>query len=216
MRLGNINPGRDRLCSATSEKLSTKFATLLSRKNLYPAIVIFVILVATALELHRQGRYWWCVCGTAFVWISDAWGSQTSQTFLDPYSFTHVLHGLGFAGLLAIFFHHRVPPGWQLSLAIGFESVWEIIENTNTVIDRYREATAALGYHGDTVANSLGDIACCGLGFVIARKLGLVRSIILFVATEVVLLISIRDSLLLEIVMLLVPVQSIKEWQISN
>lgn len=168
------------------------------------------------MELHRQGRYWWCVCGTAFVWISDAWGSQTSQAFLDPYSFTHVLHGLAFAGVLAVIVRRQLPTGWQLSLAIGFEAVWEIIENTNTVIDRYREATAALGYHGDTVVNSLGDIACCGLGFVIARKLGFVRSIIVFAATEVVLLIVIRDSLLLEIVMLVFPIQSIKTWQLAR
>ena len=199
-----------------SEKLFTKFATLPSRKNLWPAIAILIILAASALELHRQGRYWWCVCGTAFVWVSDAWGSQTSQAFLDPYSFTHVLHGLAFAGVLAIIVRRHLPTGWQLSLAIGFEAVWEIIENTNTVIDRYREATAALGYHGDTVVNSLGDIACCGLGFVIARKLGFVRSIIVFAATEVVLLIVIRDSLLLEIVMLVFPIQSIKTWQLAR
>jgi len=196
--------------------LSIKFATLLSRKNLWPAIAILIILAASAVELHRQGRYWWCVCGTAFVWISDAWGSQTSQAFLDPYSFTHVLHGLAFAGVLAVIVRRQLPTGWQLSLAIGFEAVWEIIENTNTVIDRYREATAALGYHGDTVVNSLGDIACCGLGFVIARKLGFVRSIIVFAATEVVLLIVIRDSLLLEIVMLVFPIQSIKTWQLAR
>ena len=211
MRLADLSPDH-----ATSEKLSTKFATLPSRKNLWPAITILIILAASALELHRQGRYWWCVCGTAFIWISDAWGSQTSQAFLDPYSFTHVLHGLAFAGLLAVIIRRQLPTGWQLSLAIAFEAVWEIIENTNTVIDRYREATAAFGYHGDTVVNSLGDIACCGLGFVIARKLGLVRSIVVFAATEVVLLVVIRDSLLLEIVMLVFPIQSIKQWQIGH
>ena len=205
MRLADLSPDH-----ATSEKLSTKFA------NLWPAITILIILAASALELHRQGRYWWCVCGTAFIWISDAWGSQTSQAFLDPYSFTHVLHGLAFAGLLAVIIRRQLPTGWQLSLAIAFEAVWEIIENTNTVIDRYREATAAFGYHGDTVVNSLGDIACCGLGFVIARKLGLVRSIVVFAATEVVLLVVIRDSLLLEIVMLVFPIQSIKQWQIGH
>ena len=118
--------------------------------------------------------------------------------------------------MLAVIVRRQLPTGWQLSLAIGFEAFWESIENTNTVIDRYREATAALGYHGDTVVNSLGDIACCGLGFVIARKLGFVRSIIVFAATEVVLLIVIRDSLLLEIVMLVFPIQSIKQWQIGH
>lgn len=149
------------------------------------------------------------------MWINDAWGSQTSQAFLDPYSFTHLLHGLAFAGILAMT-ARRLSIGWQLSLAVIIESAWELIENTNAVIDRYREATAALGYHGDTVANSLGDIACCGLGFMIARKLGLVRSLVVFAATELVLLISIRDSLLLEVLMLLFPIQSIKAWQIAR
>ncbi len=105
---------------------------------------------------------------------------------------------------------------WQLVIAIAIESVWELIENTNAVIDRYREATAALGYHGDSVFNSLGDIACCGLGFLIAKKLGWLRSIVLLAATEVVLLIWIRDSLLLEILMLIYPIQSIKGWQIGR
>ena len=101
-------------------------------------------------------------------------------------------------------------------MAIVIESGWELIENTNAVIDRYREATAALGYHGDSVANSLGDIVCCGLGFLIAKKLGWLRSVLLFVATEAVLLVSIRDSLTLEVLMLLFPVQSIKNWQIGH
>lgn len=109
-----------------------------------------------------------------------------------------------------------IPAKWQLVMAIAIESLWELIENTNGVIDRYREATAALGYHGDSVFNSLGDIACCGLGFLIAKKLGWLRSIFVFAATELVLLISIRDSLMLEIVMLLFPVQSIKNWQIGH
>jgi Protein of unknown function (DUF2585) len=177
-------------------------------------MVAALILLATALQLHHQGREWWCVCGTAFIWISDAWGSQTSQAFLDPYSFTHILHGLAFAGLLTLTLR-RIPWAWQFVIAIAIESTWEITENTNAVIDRYREATAALGYHGDSVFNSLGDIACCGLGFVIAKKLGWWRSVVVFAATEVVLLITIRDSLLLEILMLVFPIQSIKDWQIA-
>ena len=101
-------------------------------------------------------------------------------------------------------------------MALMIESAWELIENTNTVIERYREATAALGYQGDTVVNSLGDIICCGLGFMIARKLGWRRSIVVFVATELLLLIWIRDSLLLEIIMLIHPVNAIKAWQIGH
>jgi len=91
-----------------------------------------------------------------------------------------------------------------------------LIENTNTVIQRYRAATAALGYTGDTVMNSLGDIMCCGLGFMIARKLGWRRSLVLFMATEAVLLVWIRDSLLLEIIMLINPINAIKVWQVGH
>jgi len=101
-------------------------------------------------------------------------------------------------------------------MAIAIESAWELIENTNTVIERYREATAALGYHGDTVLNSLGDIACCGIGFMIARKLGWRRSIMLFALTELALLIWIRDGLLLEILMLIRPIAGIRAWQLGH
>jgi len=101
-------------------------------------------------------------------------------------------------------------------MAITIEAGWELIENTNTVIQRYREATASLGYRGDTVLNSLGDIMCCGIGFMIARKLGWRRSLLVFIATEAVLLIWIRDSLLLEILMLVHPVNAIKVWQMGQ
>lgn len=106
--------------------------------------------------------------------------------------------------------------GARLTLAIAIESTWEMIENSNTVIERYRAATAALGYQGDTVLNSLGDISCCALGFMIARRLGWLRSIFVFLATELILVIWIRDSLLLEILMLIHPINKIKTWQIHG
>ena len=90
-----------------------------------------------------------------------------------------------------------------------------MVENSEFVIRRYRETTAALGYEGDTVANSLGDIMCCGLGFLIARRLGLRRALAAFVLTEALLLLWIRDSLLLEVLMLLYPVAAIKAWQVG-
>ena len=183
-------------------------------RNFWPAIGILLILLATGLQLHRQGRLWWCAC-RGFLWTSDAWGSLTSQTFLDPYSFTHILHGLMFCGLLALLIR-GMEAKWPLFTAIAIESAWELIENTNTVIDHYREATAALGYQGDSVVNSLGDIVCCGIGFMIARRLGWRRSIMLFATTELVLLIWIRDSLLLEVIMLIHPINAIKAWQIGH
>ena len=183
-------------------------------KNHWPWFVISLFLALTALQLHHQGRLWWCVCGFASLWTGNAWGSQTSQSFIDPYSFTHILHGLVFCGVLTIV-ARRLALSWRLCLAIAIEAIWEIIENTEFVIQRYREATASLGYHGDTVVNSMGDILCCGIGFALASKIGFRRSVVLFLITEAVLVMWIRDSLLLEIIMLIRPIDAIKAWQIS-
>jgi hypothetical protein len=96
------------------------------------------------------------------------------------------------------------------------EALWEVFENSAFVIERYRTATMAQGYSGDTIANSLGDILSCALGFVLARRLGFRGSIFLFLATEAVLLLWIHDSLLLNVVMLIHPIDAIKAWQTSH
>jgi uncharacterized membrane protein YjdF len=181
--------------------------------------MIVLIFIAAAWQLHRQGRFWWCGC-RPFLWTANAWGSLTSQTFFDPYSFTHLMHGFMFAGVLLLLFRYvvkqNVATGWRLVIALVAEAAWEILENTNAVIDRYRATTAFLGYHGDTVLNSLGDILCCGLGVLIARKLGWLRSLPIFIATEIVLAFWIRDSLILEIIMLVHPFDVIKKWQLGH
>ena len=187
------------------------------KEKIVPALLIIAIFAVAALQLHRQGRSWWCGCRD-FLWTSNAWGSLTSQTFLDPYSFTHLLHGFVFAGLLLLLvrFLRDLSTSWRLVIAIALEGLWEIFENSNAVIVRYREATAALGYSGDTVINSMGDILCCSLGLLIARKLGWLRSLPIFIATEIVLALWIRDSLVLEIIMLIHPFSSIKTWQLGH
>jgi len=202
-------PGRARLTPSLINEQSVK-----NRKNIWPAVMIGLIVAATALELHRQGRLWKCSCPQYF-WTVDAWSSRTSQLFLDPYSLTHVLHGVMFAGLLGLLIRN-LSVSWRLLIAMVIESAWEMIENTNTVIDRYREATAALGYQGDTVLNSVGDIFCCGVGFMLAVKLGWRWSIALFSTVEIILVFWIRDSLLLEILMLIHPIDSIRSWQMAH
>lgn len=174
-----------------------------------------MIFIATAFLLRLEGRLWICSCGQVWLWSGQVCSSNNSQHFLDPYSFTHVLHGFLFFWLIW-WLLPRLNPSWQLVLAIAVEALWEIFENTNFIIDRYRTATAALGYQGDTVVNSLGDILCCVLGFVIARRLGFRRSLIAFAVLEVVLIVWIRDSLLLEILMLIAPVRAIKALQICQ
>jgi hypothetical protein len=125
-----------------------------------------------------------------------------------------------FAGILLLIFRYlikrNVSTSWRLVMALAAEAAWEIIENTNAVIDRYRATTAFLGYHGDTVMNSLGDILCCGVGVLIARKLGWLRSLPIFIATEIILLFWIRDSLVLELIMLIHPIDAIKTWQLGH
>ena len=109
-----------------------------------------------------------------------------------------------------------MPRGWQFCLALLLESAWEVFENTSFVINKYRTETAALGYQGDTIVNSLGDLACALLGFLVARQLGVRRSLIVFVLVEVVLILWIHDSLLLQILMLVRPIEAIKLWQMCG
>src|SRR6202521_6348327 len=107
----------------------------------WPLLAIVAILSATAFQLHHQGRQWFCACGLRF-WSGNSCSAENSQQFLDPYSFTHVLHGLVYFILLKLLLP-RVRPLWRLCLAITFAAGWELLENTNLVINRYREATAA-------------------------------------------------------------------------
>jgi uncharacterized membrane protein YjdF len=185
------------------------------RERLWPWVLIVVLLGITAAFLRYQGRLWICSCGQVWLWAGDTKSADNSQHIFDPYSFTHVLHGLVFYALLALV-APRLAVIWRLVLALTIEAIWEVIENSTAIIERYREATLALGYQGDTVVNSLADILCCGVGFMLARRLGFRRSLVLFVATEVILILWIRDSLILNIVMLLFPIQAIKEWQMGQ
>jgi hypothetical protein len=185
----------------------------LTRKGLWPGIVIATILAVAALTLRYLGRLWICSCGQLLFWAGEVCSSHNSQHFLDPYSFTHILHGMALYGLLWLLVP-KIPLSWRLCLALLMEAVWEVAENTNYVIQLYRETTAALGYQGDTVVNALGDIVTCGIGFMIARWLGLWRSLALFAVTEAVLIVWIRDSLTLEVLMLIYPISAIKAWQL--
>lgn len=187
----------------------------MSDRKLWPLLAIGGALVAAMFQLRNQGRSWWCSCGQPFLWAGDIWSSDNSQHLLDPYAFTHVLHGFVFFWLLS-WLLPRMPRLWQLSLAILLEALWEVFENTEFTIQRYREATAALGYFGDSVANSLGDVVTCGIGFWIAQRLGFLWSLLAFVAIELVLLIWIRDSLILEVLMLIYPIDAIKSWQVGH
>ena len=125
-----------------------------------------------------------------------------------------MLHGIGLCGILVLLFP-RLSVAWNFAATLTLEALWEIVENSPFVIDRYRTGTAALGYEGDSIVNALGDSASCALGWALARRLGWRWSIAVWVAVEVILLLWIRDNLLLNVVMLLAPIEAIKQWQMG-
>jgi hypothetical protein len=186
-----------------------------SQGRYWAALAIILSCAATAILLRVEGRLWICACGSVRLWSGQICSADNSQHFLDPYSFTHVLHGFLFFWLIA-WLLGRLSGPWQLALAIAVEGFWEVFENTNFIIDRYRSETAALGYNGDTVVNSFGDILCCLIGFVIARRLGWRRSLIAFGLLELILIVWIKDSMLLEILMLVIPIDAIRSWQMCR
>jgi hypothetical protein len=184
-------------------------------KNERWRIVLSALAIAglQTLIVRFEGQPWWCKCGGAQLWIGSAFSEHTSQHLVDPYSFSHVLHGFLFWWLLA-WLTPRLALGWQFVCALALEAGWEILENSPWVIERYRAATAAVGYSGDSVINTLGDLGSAAVGFWIARWLGWRWALALLIAIELMLLITIRDNLTLNVLMLLVPLPpGLKEWQ---
>ena len=181
----------------------------MSRRSLLAAAA--VVLAAFAILL-AMGRAPICTCGTVKLWVGARDSAETSQMLADWYSASHIVHGLLFYAALWLVLR-RWPVEWRLVLALAIEAAGEVVENTPLIIDRYREATAALGYNGDSILNSLSDVAMMGIGFLAARKLPLWGAITLVLGLELVPLIAIRDNLTLNIVMLLAPSETIAAWQ---
>ncbi|MEI7437301.1 MAG: DUF2585 family protein, partial [bacterium] len=145
-------------------------------------------------------------------WDGDIWGSENSQRVADAYSFSHIIHGLLlYSGLWLV--ACRLPVKYRFLIAMLIESGWELLENSPFIINRYREATIALGYVGDSVLNSVCDIGMAALGFLIARFAKTWAAIVLIVVLELGCLWWVRDNLTLNVVMLAHPVESIKAWQ---
>ena len=159
-----------------------------------------------------MGRHPICTCGTIDLWVGARDSPKTSQMLADWYSLSHIVHGLLFYGLLWLAFR-RWPVEWRFVTAVLIEAAWELTENTPMVIDRYRATTAALGYSGDSVLNSMSDILMMALGFLAARKLPVWVSIALLIALEVIPLLVIRDNLTLNVWALLAPNPAVQAWQ---
>jgi hypothetical protein len=176
------------------------------------AIAALLIIAAAALIELTMGRHPICTCGTVQLWVGARDSPKTSQMLADWYSLSHIVHGLLFYAVLWLVLR-RWPVQWRFLAALVVECSWEVVENTPLVIDRYRSATAALGYSGDSILNSVSDMLMMCVGFLAARKLPLWGSILLVLVLEAVPLVVIRDNLTLNIWMLLAPNDAIRTWQ---
>ncbi len=175
-------------------------------------LIALAMAAATAAILLWMGRPAICTCGEVKLWVGVVHGPDNSQHLADWYTPSHIIHGFLFY-FLGWLFLRRNPPGDRLIAAMLIEAGWEILENTNWVIDRYREATMALGYTGDSVINSLADLIWMIFGFGLARRLPVWATLVLAVGFELLTLAIIRDNLTLNVIMLLAPSDSIRAWQ---
>jgi hypothetical protein len=178
------------------------------------AVAAMVVVVAAAAIQLGMGRVPWCQCGYVKFWHGIVSSSENSQHITDWYTFSHIIHGIAFYGVLWGV-ARRLPPGARFVIAVLLEAIWEVFENTPFVINRYRAATIALDYFGDSVINSVSDIAAMMLGFFIARRSAVWLSIAAVVVMELAVAAIIRDNLTLNIIMLLYPLDAIKEWQMG-
>lgn len=176
--------------------------------------VLAVVVLTTGFELS-MGRSFLGPDGRFAWWEGDIWSQSQSQRFADPYSVSHVVHGLLFYGLLWLAVR-RVPIRYRFLMAVLLEAAWEILENSPIIINRYREATIALGYVGDSILNSLSDIVMMSLGFLLAARNRVCVSVAIVLICEIGMLFWVRDNLTLNIIMLIHPIAAIKAWQMGG
>lgn len=184
----------------------------LSRRALAPLVTGLVLVALTAVILLAMGRVPICTCGEIKLWTGDVVSADNSQHLADWYVPSHIIHGMLFYGL----FHLATPQlslGWRAVGAIVIEAAWELLENSPWIIDRYREATIAVGYTGDSVINSIADIGWMLFGFWLALRLPVAFTVALALVMEIGTAIVIRDNLTLNVIMLVWPIDAIRDWQ---
>ena len=181
-------------------------------------LATLALLLVTLAILLAMDRPLICTCGDIKLWHGVVQSSGNSQHITDWYSPSHFIHGLimyFLAWLLWVrwsVFGGRLAK-WALPIAVGIEAIWEVVENTPMIIDRYREVTVSFGYVGDSIVNSMADIGWMMAGFLIAFRLPWKVSVALAVLFELLTLWIIRDNLTLNVVMLFWPIEAIREWQ---
>jgi len=196
---------------------SSQRSLTILRLSLPWAIAIALLIVALAAGvLLWMGRIPMCKCGYIKLWHGNRADSQTSQHLTDWYTYSHVLHGIILYWLLTVVSRGYLSVGARLVIAAMIEGAWEVFENTPFVINRYRSQTLSRDYFGDSVINSVADMLAMVVGFMLAARLPAWITVFLVIAVELVLLWLIRDNLALNILMLLYPIEAIKQWQLAG
>ncbi len=189
------------------------------RISKFGALIALILFAGFALILFGMGRPPICSCGTVKFWQGVVQSSENSQHLADWYSMSHIIHGFIFFGLghlLRKRFPKLFPLGVILCLSILIEGAWEVLENSPVIIDRYREATISYGYEGDSIVNSMAYIAWMIGGFFLASRLPWKATLAMAVIFELFTAYMIRDNLALNILMLTVPIEAVKEWQAAG
>ena len=189
------------------------------RISMSSALIAFILFAVFGLILFGMGRPAICACGTVKLWQGVVQSAENSQHLADWYSMSHIIHGFIFFGighLLRKRFPKLFPLGVIVCLSILVEGAWEVLENSPVIIDRYREATISYGYEGDSIINSMADIAWMIVGFFLASRLPWKVMLAIAVIFELFTGYMIRDNLALNILMLTVPIEAVKDWQAAG
>jgi hypothetical protein len=181
-------------------------------RRLSPALVVVGIILLTAAYLWWIGREPICKCGYVSLWHGEVVSAENSQHISDWYTPSHIIHGFLFYWLLWLV-ARRQSFGWRLAAATLAECIWEIIENSNAVIERYRTVTISLDYYGDSVLNTTFDVLAMILGFWLAARLPVWVTVALTILFEGLTMWIIRDGLALNVLMLLFPLDWVATWQ---
>lgn len=185
----------------------------IDNRRLRTGLIAFAaILLLQVVAEWLMGRIWICSCGTVKLWEGGVNTSGNSQHLSDWYTPSHIIHGFLFYWFAWLVFRRR-SVGIRLGLAALIEAGWEALENSPIIINRYRTATMALNYYGDSILNSAMDTLWMGVGFLMAWRLPVWVTVALAIFFELLTAYVIRDNLTLNVVMLVWPVNFILDWQ---